>query len=133
MHKNKYYIAWGVGLFGILFLGRINGAIGLIGSENNPANLLYRAVFITRIIGSIISRFKSGGMMYTLFMTAVIQFLIPFFALFVRPAKTTWGNAGVIGVLILNFFFVITFMVSALLFRKIHIYYKNKKTSDILS
>ncbi len=117
--RKKYIIAFWVWFFGILFLGWVNGAIWLIGSENNPANLLYRIVFATRIVGSITSRFRSRGMFYTLLITAIIQFLVPLFALFVRPAKASWWDAGVIWVLILNFFFVIIFVLSSFLFKKI--------------
>lgn len=39
---NKIYrIAFSVGLTGIFLLGWISGAIGIIGSENNPINLMY--------------------------------------------------------------------------------------------
>lgn len=112
-----YRIAFGVGILGAFLLFWANGAIGIIGSEDNPANLMYGAVFVVGIIGSIISRLKPDGMAYTLFAAGVIQILVPLFALFIWPAQTSWGNAGVIGVLIFNSFFAIFFFVSALLFR----------------
>lgn len=68
------------------------------------------------IIGSLISRFKSKGMAYTLFITALVQFLIPVIALTISQ-KVAWGNAGVTGVFIINFFFVTLFVISALLFQ----------------
>lgn len=117
--QNKMYrYAFGVGIFGMLFLGWANGAVGIIGSENNPANLMYWAVFAIGLIGSLLSRFKPRGMARTLFATAVVQMLVPVFALSVWPAKASWGDAGVIGVFILNFIFATLFVMSALLFQR---------------
>jgi len=72
-----YRIAFGVGLVGMLFLGWVSGAVGIIGSENNSVNLLYWAVFFVGLIGSVISRFKPRGMSYALFATALVQILVP--------------------------------------------------------
>jgi len=117
--RNKMYrVAFGVGLAGILLLGWVSGAVGIIGSENQPVNLMYWAVPTIGLIGSLISRFKPRGMALTLFATATVQMLIPLFALFVWPAKASWGGAGVIGVLIFNSIFAMMFVVSALLFRR---------------
>jgi hypothetical protein len=113
-----YRAAFGVGLAGILFLGWVSGAVGIIGSENNPANLMYWTVPATLLIGSLISRFKPRGMARTLFATAFVQLFIPVFALLVWPAKASWGEAGVIGVFIINAIFAILFMLSAILFRR---------------
>jgi len=112
-----YRFAFIVGLMTALFIGWVNGAVGIIGSEDNPANLLYGAVFIIGLIGLIISRFKPLGMARTLFVAAFVQLLIPAFALFIWPAQTSWGEAGVIGVFIFNSIFAILFIVSAMLFR----------------
>ena len=40
-HDRIYRIAFGVGLAGVLFLGWVSGAVGIIGSENQPVNLMY--------------------------------------------------------------------------------------------
>lgn len=114
--NSTYRSAFVVGLMGALFIGWVNGAVGIIGSEDNPANLLYGSVFIIWLVGSLISRFKARGMTRTLLLVAVVQILIPVFALFVWPAQTTWGGAGVIGVFVLNFILAIPFVVSTLLF-----------------
>jgi hypothetical protein len=47
---------------------------------------------------------------------AVVQLLIPVFALLILPAQVSWGEAGVIGVFVFNSFFAILFVVSAMLF-----------------
>lgn len=111
-----YRIAFGVGLAGAFLLGWVNGAVGIIGSEDNPANLMYGAVFAVGLIGFLISRFKPRGMARTLFAAAVVQLLVPVFALFIWPAQASWGEAGVIGVFVVNSIFAVLFVGSGLLF-----------------
>lgn len=113
-----YRLAFGVGLTAIFLLGMVSGAVGIIGSENNPANLMYWAVFAVTLIGSLLSRLKPRGMSYTLFTAALIQLLVPVIALNIWPAQASWGDAGVIGVFILNFIFATKFAASGLLFRR---------------
>ena len=115
--SGAYRLAFGVGLAGVLFLGWVGGAVGIIGSENNPVNLMYWAVFAVCLIGSLISRFKPRGMARTLFAAALVQFLVPVIALIISP-EVSWGNAGVIGVFVVNSIFAALFAVSALLFRR---------------
>ena len=113
-----YRLAFAFGFAGAFLLFWANGAVGIIGSEDNPANLLYGAVFAVGLVGSLLARFKPRGMAYTLFLATLTQILVPVFALFVWPAKASWGEAGVIGVFILNFILAMFFAVSALLFRR---------------
>ncbi len=112
-----YRIAFGVGLAGVFLLGWVSGAVGIIGSENNSVNLMYWTVPAIGLIGSLISRFNPRGMALTLFAVALIQFLIPVIALIITPG-VSWGNAGVIGVFVVNSIFAALFVVSALLFRR---------------
>ena len=110
-----YRVAFGIGLVGVLLLGWVSGAVGIIGSEDNPVNLMYWAVFAVGLIGSLISRFKPRGMARTLFATALVQVLVPVVALIISP-EVSWGNVGVIGVFVVNSIFALLFVVSALLF-----------------
>lgn len=120
--RNKIYrIAFGVGLAGVFLLGWVSGAVGIIGSENNTVNLMYWMVPAVGLIGSLISRFKPRGMTRTLFSVALVQFLVPVTALIISP-EVSWGNAGVIGVFVVNSVFVALFVVSALLFRRASTY-----------
>jgi hypothetical protein len=116
--SRAYRLAFGVGLAGALLLGWVNGAVGVIGSEDNPANLMYGAVFAVGLAGSLISRFKPRGMARTLFAAAMVQFLVPVVALSSWPARASWGDAGVIGVFILSSMFAGLFFGSGLLFRQ---------------
>ena len=112
-----YRAAFVVGLSTVFLLGWVSGAVGIIGSENQPENLMYWAVPAVGVIGSLISRFKPRGMARTLFATALVQFLVPVAALIISP-EVSWGNVGVIGVFVVNSLFAVLFAVSGSLFRR---------------
>ena len=102
-----------------LLLVWINLAVGIIGSENNPANLMYFGVIFVGVIGAGIARFRARGMARALFATAFAQALVPVIALLIgrSQASALQEPPGLAGVLALNAFFVLLFVVSALLFR----------------
>jgi hypothetical protein len=108
----------GVGLAGAFLLFWVNGAVGIIGNEGQPANLMYGAVFAVGLIGSLMTRFKPRGMARTLFAAALTQMLVPVFALLIWPPPVTSWAPGVFGVFVLSAFFAMLFVVSALLFRR---------------
>jgi hypothetical protein len=112
--NTTYRVAAGVGLAAGFLLLWVNGAVGLIGSDDNPANMMYGGVLIVGAIGAAIARLEPLGMARALFATAVAQFLVPVVALIAWPNDFSPGIAGVFA---LSFFFVLMFIGSALLFR----------------
>jgi len=112
--NSAYRIAVGVALAAALLLVWVNLAVGLIGSEDNPANLMYVGVLAVGIIGAIIARFKPRGMTYALFATALAQALVAVIAViaFVSPVS------GPLELLMANGFFVALWIGSARLFQK---------------
>jgi hypothetical protein len=125
---SAYRFAFGVGLLGALLLGWVNGAVGIIGSEDNPANLMYGTVFSVGLIGSLISRFKPRGMARTLFAAALVQALVPVVALTISP-EVSWGDAGVIGVFVFNSIFGVLFAGSGFLF--LHVAHKENQNQEL--
>lgn len=112
-----YRVAVGVAVAAGLLLIWLNLAVGLIGSEDNPANVLYLGVLAVGFIGAIIARLKPRGMARVLFAMALAQVLVPVIALIIwKPSFTE--PPGVVGVFFLNAFFVMLFVGSALLFRR---------------
>lgn len=109
-----YRAAAGIALAAAFMLIWVNGAVGLIGSEDNPANAMYAGVLVIGAVGAAIARLEPVRMGWALFATALAQFLVPVVALFVRPEDFSPGVGKVFG---LNFFFVLLFAGSALLFR----------------
>jgi hypothetical protein len=111
--------AVGVAVAAALLLVWMNLAVGIIGNEGNPANLMYIGVLAVGIIGALIVRLEPRGMARVLFATAGAQMLVPVIALIIWPPQvTSWGGADVVGVFILNAFFVALWLGSALLFRR---------------
>ena len=106
-----YRSAVGVAVVAGLLLIWVNLAVGIIGSEDNPANLLYVGVLAVGIIGAAIARLQPRQMAHALFATALAQMLVPVIALII------WKPSLPVGVFMLNAFFAALFAVSALLFR----------------
>jgi hypothetical protein len=109
-----YRAAVGIACAAGLLLVGINAAVGLIGSEDNRANLMYFGVLAVGFIGVFIARFQPRGMSRALVATAVAQALVPLIALIWVPANFSPGVVEVFG---LNACFVALWVVSALLFR----------------
>lgn len=106
--------AFGLAIFAGLLLIWVNLAVGLIGSEDNPVNLMYGLVLLTEIIGSIMVGFRADGMFRVMLWTAAIQTLVPVIALtagWMRPAYLPFELGA-------NAFFVVLFVLAAQLFRR---------------
>jgi hypothetical protein len=114
-----YRFAVGMALAAAFLLVWLNLAVGIIGSEDNPANLMYFGVLAVGFLGAIIAQLRPQGMARTLFAMALAQAVVPAIALIVAKPQITSEDAfmGVAGVLTLNGFFVVLFVGSALLFR----------------
>lgn len=113
--NTAYRYAVGLALAAAVLLFWINGAVGIIGSENNDANLMYLGVLAVGFIGALIARFEPRGMARALFITAFAQVLVAVIAL-----VGGWGVTGPIwpgDVLGLTLFFTALWVGSALLFR----------------
>lgn len=112
-----YRAATAVALAAAFILIWVNLAVGIIGDENNPANLMYVGVLAVGIIGAIITRGQPRGMARTLSVMAFAQALVPVIALLFLKIAPISGPAGLI-ILVLNIGFIILFVGSALLFRR---------------
>ncbi|QNN64839.1 hypothetical protein H9L12_11445 [Sphingomonas rhizophila] len=63
----------------------VNLAVGMIGSEDNPYNLLFVGVLFVALIGAILTRFSSSGMARTTVVAAAIQLAVGAFGYAVDP------------------------------------------------
>lgn len=111
-----FRVATGIAILTGFLLIWVNLAVGFIGSENNPVNLLYLGVLAVGLAGTGISKFKSSGMSNALFVTAFAQMIVPVVALLISPA-TLNEPPGVTGIFLLNGFFAGMFALSGFLFR----------------
>jgi hypothetical protein len=106
--NRAYRAAVGVAVAAAFFLVWVNLAVGIIGTEGNPANLMFAGVLAVGIAGAVTARFKPLGMAYALVATAAAQALVAAIAL-----AAGWGS-----IFALTGFFVALWLISAWLFRK---------------
>lgn len=113
--NTAYRVAVGFALFTGLFLIWTNAAVGIIGSEDTPFNVMYFGVIAVGIIGGFFVRFRPHGMVRTMFAMVLAQGVITAIALaggfYQFPTSTVFHIIGV------NGFFITLLVVSALLFR----------------
>jgi hypothetical protein len=114
---NAYRAAVGLAVAAALILVWVNLAVGLIASEESPANLLYGGVLVVGIIGAIIARLRPHGMARALFATALAQVLVPVIALMIWKPEVS-SAAELMRVFGMNVFLAMLFVLSALLFRR---------------
>jgi hypothetical protein len=84
-----YRAAVGVAVAAAFMLVWINFAVGIIGSEDNPANLMYAGVLAVALIGAVVARFRPAGMARALAATAFAQMAVGATALL-----AWWGSAA---------------------------------------
>lgn len=110
-----YRAGVGIALAAAFLLVWVNGAVGIIGSEDNGANLMYGGVLAVGVVGSIIARFRPRGMARALVATALAQASVAVVAL---AGGLGSPGSGPLEIVALNGFFVALFAGSALLFWK---------------
>ncbi|GAB4256659.1 MAG: hypothetical protein Kow0027_23810 [Saprospiraceae bacterium] len=115
--KKAYKLAIGIALVSCFLLVWISLAVGIIGAEDNPVNLLYGIVLAVAGIGSGVARFRSAGMARVMFIAAVMQFLVPFLALFILQPELQ-ATQNLVGVFFLNTVLALLFAASGFLFLK---------------
>jgi hypothetical protein len=113
--SNLFKIASASALGSGLFLIWANGAVGIIGSENNDFNILYFLVIFVGIIGLFASQLKAWRLFLTLFAMAATQLILTIIAIFTGMAELP--HSSVSEIIAVNGFFITWFIVSALLFK----------------
>lgn len=93
----------------------INLAVGVVGSESNPANLMFAGVIGVALVGSAFVRLRPQGMAVVLAATAVAQLLAGLIAQ-VGGMGAESAN-GPLGTLVLTGVFAALWLASAWLFR----------------
>ena len=103
-----YRAAIGLALAAALLHSWVNLAVGIVGSEDNPANLIYYTVLAVAVAGALLARFQPDGMARAMTAAAVAQVLV-----FVAALASGLGFTGPVTV-----FFTGLWLLSASLFRK---------------
>jgi hypothetical protein len=114
--NSAYRAAVGVAVVAAFILVWMNLAVGIIGSEDNPANLMYGGVLAVAILGALVVRLEPGGMARALAATALAQVSVGVIALVAGLGSTgaNWPRV----IVVLTAFFAALWLVSAWLFWK---------------
>lgn len=86
----------------------VNLAVGMLGSEHNPANTLFAGVLFVAALGAVIARFRATGMARAMYATAAAQGAMTLYALFGGYSEVVF-HVGV---------FMLPWLVSAQLFAR---------------
>ena len=113
--NSAYRAAVGVALAAAFILVWMNLAVGLIGTEDNPANLMYGGVLAVGIVGAVKARFQPHGMARALVATALAQALVALIALIAGLGSPASPPLEILGVTAL---FSVLWLIPAWLFRK---------------
>ena len=105
-----YRFAVGVSVLGVLLLVWVNLAVGIIGHEGNPANLMCVGALLMGVAGVMLAHMQAVGLEDVLWVTAGAQILITLIALTAFAATPSVT-------LVLNGVFVGIWVGAALLFR----------------
>ncbi|MES2444887.1 MAG: hypothetical protein V4574_18850 [Pseudomonadota bacterium] len=111
-----YRVGAGLAVAASFLLVWVNGAVGFLGDEGNPANLVFAAVLGIALLGSVIAGFRPAGMARAMFAAAAAQLLIGAIAIPLGWASP--GNAGLFEVVIGTTLFTSLWLVAGALFRK---------------
>lgn len=95
---SAYRIGLGLALAAGFLTTWMNGAVGIIGNESNPANMIFFAVLAVGLLGAVIARFEARGMALAMNVTAAAQVLA-----FVIALAAGWGFTGFITLFLLAF------------------------------
>jgi hypothetical protein len=87
--RRSYRMGVGVALAAAVLLVWATGAVGLIGSEDHPANRLFAVVLLVGLVGALLARFRPQGMAWAMVAAAVAQAVVAGAGL-----SADWGPAG---------------------------------------
>ena len=112
---STYRWAVGAALATALLLLWVIGAVGLIGVEGDPFDMIYGGVLAVGVTGALIARLRPRGMARAMVATAVAQALVVVIALI--AGKHHVAVSSVPEIVLSNGFFVALWLGSARLFR----------------
>lgn len=98
--------------FGLIW---VNGAVGIIGNEGNPANLLFLGVLAVAAAGSFACRYQAGGMARAMVAAAGAQVFAALIALVLRLGATASAWPG--DIFVITTTFTAAWLLAALLFK----------------
>ena len=114
--STAYRLGAGLAVLASFLLIWINGAVGVIGDEDNPANLMFIGIIAIAAAGAVIARFEARGMaramLIAFVLNAAIAVLVPVYG---------WGGdepPGTVRLVMLIGVFAMMWGLSSALFAK---------------
>lgn len=111
-----YRAGVGMAVLAAFLLVWVNGAVGFLGNEDNPANLMFFGVIAIAVLGAFIAGFRAAGMARALSATAAAQLLVGVIGL--AAGLGSPGYKGVYEAVMGTAVFTALWLVSAWLFHK---------------
>lgn len=114
--NRTYRFAAALAAIGGFLVAWVNGAVGIIGSEENDANLMFFGVLAMAVVGALLARLRAAGMARALYATAAAQVLVAMIALALGLGESSpvWPQ----GLLLMTAVFTGIWLASAWLFGK---------------
>lgn len=104
-----YRAAFGIAILTAFMTVWVNGAVGMVGDEGNPVNLMFLGVVLIGFVASLLTRFDARRMAGAMYATAAAQALATVAVVFV---------GGHVLEIVLIACFVAPWLLAAQLFRK---------------
>jgi hypothetical protein len=111
-----YRLGGAVALLATFLLVWINAAVGIIGSEDNSANLMFLGVILVAFAGAALARLRPAGMARAMAAAAAAELAVGIVVLTLGLGANE--QPGELGLQALNGFFVALWALSAWLFRR---------------
>jgi len=92
------------------------GAVGIIGSENNSANLMFFVVIAIALVGSVLAAFRPAGMAWAMFAAGAAQLAVGAIALIGNMGSE--GESWPMDVAVLTGAFTASWLLSGALYRR---------------
>ena len=74
--KHHYRVAALLAISAAMLMVVANGAVGIIGSEENPVNRLFSGVVLIGIVGALLVQFRARGMAWVMYATTAALLLV---------------------------------------------------------
>ena len=111
-----YRAGAGVAVVTAFLLIWVNLAVGFLGDEGNPANLMFFIMLGVALVGAFLADFRAAGLARTMFATAVCQVGVG--AVGLAAGFASPGNDGIYEVFMGTSLFAGLWLIAAWLFRK---------------
>lgn len=88
----SYRLGGLIALLACVGLVWVNGAVGFLANEDNPANLMFLGVIVIAVVGTVVVRFKARGLSRVIGLAAIAQVIVG-----IIGYAAGWASPGIAG------------------------------------